>query len=37
VYFAPAMFEAGFVSIAHTDAVIEETINAARKVFARIA
>ena len=37
VYFAPAMFEAGFVSAAHDDAVIEETIAAARKVFARIA
>jgi glutamate-1-semialdehyde 2,1-aminomutase len=37
VYFAPAMFEAGFVSAAHDDAVIEETISAARKVFARIA
>jgi glutamate-1-semialdehyde 2,1-aminomutase len=37
VYFAPAMFEAGFVSIAHDDAVIEETIAAARKVFARLA
>jgi glutamate-1-semialdehyde 2,1-aminomutase len=37
VYFAPAMFEAGFVSAAHDDAVIAETIAAARKVFARIA
>jgi glutamate-1-semialdehyde 2,1-aminomutase len=37
VYFAPAMFEAGFVSAAHDDAVIEETIAAARRVFARIA
>jgi glutamate-1-semialdehyde 2,1-aminomutase len=37
VYFAPAMFEAGFVSIAHDDSVIEETIAAARKVFARLA
>jgi glutamate-1-semialdehyde 2,1-aminomutase len=37
VYFAPAMFEAGFVSAAHDDAVIAETISAARKVFARIA
>ena len=37
VYFAPAMFEAGFVSAAHDDAVIEETIAAARKVFARLA
>ncbi|QNA90407.1 glutamate-1-semialdehyde 2,1-aminomutase [Massilia sp. Dwa41.01b] len=37
VYFAPAMFEAGFVSAAHDDAVIDATIAAARKVFARIA
>ncbi|MGO4475456.1 glutamate-1-semialdehyde 2,1-aminomutase [Massilia sp. 2TAF26] len=37
VYFAPAMFEAGFVSAAHDDAVIDETIEAARRVFARIA
>lgn len=36
VYFAPAMFEAGFVSIQHDDAVIDETIAAARRVFARI-
>jgi glutamate-1-semialdehyde 2,1-aminomutase len=37
VYFAPAMFEAGFVSAAHDDAIIDETIAIARKVFARIA
>ena len=37
VYFAPAMFEAGFVSAQHTDAVIDETIEAARRVFKRIA
>jgi glutamate-1-semialdehyde 2,1-aminomutase len=37
VYFAPAAFEAGFVSAAHTDEVIAETIAAARKVFARLA
>lgn len=36
VYFAPAMFEAGFVSAQHTDAVIDETIEAARRVFKRI-
>ncbi|MCC2956693.1 glutamate-1-semialdehyde 2,1-aminomutase [Massilia sp. IC2-477] len=36
VYFAPAMFEAGFVSAQHTDAVIDETVEAARRVFARI-
>jgi glutamate-1-semialdehyde 2,1-aminomutase len=37
VYFAPAMFEAGFVSAAHDDAVIAETVEAARRVFARLA
>ncbi|RZA35133.1 MAG: glutamate-1-semialdehyde-2,1-aminomutase [Lysobacteraceae bacterium] len=37
VYFAPAMFEAGFVSAQHTDAVIDETVEAARRVFKRIA
>jgi glutamate-1-semialdehyde 2,1-aminomutase len=36
VYFAPAAFEAGFVSACHDDAVIEETVAAARKVFARV-
>jgi glutamate-1-semialdehyde 2,1-aminomutase len=36
VYFAPAMFEAGFVSAQHSDAVIDETIEAARRVFKRI-
>jgi len=36
VYFAPAMFEAGFVSAAHDDAAIEETIAAAKRVFARL-
>ncbi|WEF31197.1 glutamate-1-semialdehyde 2,1-aminomutase [Pseudoduganella chitinolytica] len=33
VYFAPAAFEAGFVSAAHDDAVIDATIEAARRVF----
>jgi glutamate-1-semialdehyde 2,1-aminomutase len=37
VYFAPAAFEAGFVSAMHTEAVIEETIAAARRVFAKLA
>jgi glutamate-1-semialdehyde 2,1-aminomutase len=36
VYFAPAAFEAGFVSIQHDDAVIDATIAAARKVFATL-
>jgi glutamate-1-semialdehyde 2,1-aminomutase len=33
VYFAPAAFEAGFVSMAHDDAVIDATLAAARTVF----
>jgi glutamate-1-semialdehyde 2,1-aminomutase len=37
VYFAPAAFEAGFVSAQHDDAVIEETIACARRAFARLA
>jgi glutamate-1-semialdehyde 2,1-aminomutase len=37
VYFAPAAFEAGFVSAMHDDAVIEETVACARRVFARLA
>jgi glutamate-1-semialdehyde 2,1-aminomutase len=37
VYFAPAAFEAGFVSAAHDDGVIEATVAAARKVFAGLA
>jgi glutamate-1-semialdehyde 2,1-aminomutase len=35
VYLAPSQFEAAFVSLAHTDEVIEETIEAARRAFAR--
>ena len=34
VYLAPSIFEAGFVSAAHTDEVIEETLTAARESFA---
>ncbi|MCL5265916.1 MAG: glutamate-1-semialdehyde 2,1-aminomutase [Chloroflexi bacterium] len=37
VYLAPSQFEAGFVSLAHTDADIETTIDAARKVLASLA
>jgi glutamate-1-semialdehyde 2,1-aminomutase len=33
VYLAPSQFEAGFVSITHTDAIIDETIEASRKAF----
>lgn len=37
VYFAPSAFEAGFISAAHTAPVIEQTLNAADRAFARIA
>jgi glutamate-1-semialdehyde 2,1-aminomutase len=33
VYLAPSAFEAGFVSAMHDDAVITETVNAARAAF----
>ncbi len=36
VYLAPSAFEAGFVSAMHTDAVIDETITAARAAFAQL-
>ncbi|MGE5338109.1 MAG: glutamate-1-semialdehyde 2,1-aminomutase [Gemmatimonadota bacterium] len=35
VYLAPSAYEAGFVSAAHDDAVIEATVAAARAAFAR--
>ena len=36
-YFAPSSFEAGFVSLAHSDDDIDATIAAAREVFAGLA
>lgn len=36
IYFAPAAFEAGFVSAMHTDEIIETTLAAANKVFATL-
>uniref|UniRef100_A0A1D1ZE96 Glutamate-1-semialdehyde 2,1-aminomutase, chloroplastic n=1 Tax=Anthurium amnicola TaxID=1678845 RepID=A0A1D1ZE96_9ARAE len=36
VYFAPSQFEAGFTSLAHTSQDIEQTVEAAKKVFQRI-
>jgi glutamate-1-semialdehyde 2,1-aminomutase len=33
VYIAPSQFEAGFVSLAHTDADIDATLNAAKPAF----
>ena len=37
VYVAPSQFEAGFMSLAHDDAVIERTIDAAYDVFQELA
>lgn len=37
VYFAPSAFEAGFLSSMHGDVEIEQTLSAARAVFAEIA
>ncbi|MBN3855987.1 MULTISPECIES: glutamate-1-semialdehyde 2,1-aminomutase [unclassified Paraburkholderia] len=34
VYFAPSAYEAGFVSSTHDDAILDETIAAARRAFA---
>ncbi len=36
IYFAPSAFEAGFISSAHTDADIAETLAAAKSVFATL-
>lgn len=36
VYLAPSQFEAGFVSIEHTDGIIDQTIEAARRAFAQV-
>jgi glutamate-1-semialdehyde 2,1-aminomutase len=36
VYLAPSAFEAGFVSAMHSDAVIDETLSAARGSFAKL-
>jgi len=36
VYLAPSQFEAGFTSLKHTEADVDATVAAARRVFARI-
>ena len=36
VYLAPSAYEAGFVSSAHTDAIIDSTLEAADRVFATL-
>ena len=37
VYLAPSQFEAAFVGLAHTDELIDRTIEASRKAFAAVA
>jgi glutamate-1-semialdehyde 2,1-aminomutase len=37
IYLAPSQFEAGFLSLAHSDDDIAETIVAARHAFTRVA
>ena len=37
IYLAPSAFEAGFVSAAHSDGVIDETLAAAERAFRAIA
>jgi glutamate-1-semialdehyde 2,1-aminomutase len=36
VYLAPSQFEAGFISTAHTDELLERTVEAARKAFRKL-
>ena len=36
VYLAPSAFETGFVSLSHTDEIIEQTLEAAAKCFAQL-
>ena len=35
-YFAPSAFEAGFVSVAHSEADIDATVEASREAFASL-
>ena len=36
VYLAPSAFEAGFMSVAHSEEDIDNNIDAARRVFAKL-
>ena len=36
IYLAPSQFEAGFISLAHTAADVEKTVDAARKALETI-
>jgi glutamate-1-semialdehyde 2,1-aminomutase len=37
IYLAPSQFEAGFVSVAHTEEVIDQTIAAAKEAMQVVA
>jgi glutamate-1-semialdehyde 2,1-aminomutase len=36
IYLAPSQFEAGFISLAHTDELLDRTVEAARSAFAKM-
>jgi glutamate-1-semialdehyde 2,1-aminomutase len=36
VYLAPSAYETGFLSMAHTDEIIEKTLDAAAKCFSKL-
>jgi glutamate-1-semialdehyde 2,1-aminomutase len=36
IYLAPSQFEAGFTSLAHTEADVDATLAAAREVMAKL-
>jgi glutamate-1-semialdehyde 2,1-aminomutase len=36
IYLAPSQFEAAFVSLAHTDGMIDRTVEAAEKAFREV-
>ena len=36
VYLAPSQFEAGFLSVTHTDEVIEQTLAAVKSALAKL-
>ncbi len=37
IYLAPSAFEAGFISAAHTEQIVDDTISSARRCFAKLA
>jgi glutamate-1-semialdehyde 2,1-aminomutase len=37
IYLAPSQFEAAFIGLAHTDELLDRTVEAARTAFAKLA